>query len=348
MISYGHFRFFDFIRLFRGERGDDDTPLPTETPTISPITPTIHYTSPFIFTDSSDSDSSKKPSSRDPFEADVARWRSRVASRPSSLETSLPLTPTNTTPPVYHILFASAIARRRRAILVSPGQPIPFGRPYRTHPNGLRDLSDHSSSDPSSDTSSYSHSVTSSEFSSGHSSSRHSSPTRSVTERPSHSSSAGPSRKRCRSPTDSLPSATPALGALTSVRADLLPPRKRIRGSIDAPILDDDVEDSYEPYTKPDIDSNIQVDIDACIAAADAIAARETSVKVEIVGDDEAGDEAESSARGTIEIRVDPRVEPVVADDIPELVREDFPDLVSADGYLEVMERTGCGHAGVI
>ncbi|GKF82356.1 hypothetical protein Tco_0244012, partial [Tanacetum coccineum] len=153
----------------------------------------------------------------------------------------------------------------------------------------LRDLSDHSSLDPSSDTSSYSHSDTSSEFSSGHSSSRHSLPTRSVTERPSHSSSTGPSRKRYRSPTNLIPLATPALGALTSVRADLLLPRKRIRGSIVVPILDDDVEDSYEPYTKPNIDSAIQADIDACMAAVDAIAARETSVrveiKVEIVGD---------------------------------------------------------------
>nr|GFA37940.1 hypothetical protein [Tanacetum cinerariifolium] len=183
----------------------DDTPLPTETPTIPPITPTTPYTSLFIFTDSFKSDSFDRPSSADPFKADV-------------------------TP-------------------------------------------------------------------------------------------------------------TPALGALTSVYADLLPPRKRIRGSIATPVLDDDVEDIYETFTDPDIDSDIQAEIDACIATYDAIVARETSVRVkievEMVGDDKAGDEAESSARGMIEIRVDPRVEPVVADDIPELFREDFPYLVSVDGSLE-------------
>ncbi|GJR70417.1 putative reverse transcriptase domain-containing protein [Tanacetum coccineum] len=185
----------------------DGTPLPTEIPTIPPITPTIQYTSPFIFTDSSDSDSFDRPSS----------------------------------------------------------------------------------------------------------------------------------------PTDSVPSATPVLGALTSVRADLLLPHKRIRGSVAVPILDDDLEDSYETYTEPDIDSDIQADIDACMAAADAIAARETSVRVEIeveiVRDNKAGDEVESIARGTIEIGVDPWVKPVVADDIPELVREDFSDLVSADRSLEVKQR---------
>ncbi|GKA84906.1 hypothetical protein Tco_0806560 [Tanacetum coccineum] len=48
-------------------------------------------------------------------------------------------------------------------------------------------------------------------------------------ERPLHSSShsAGPSRKRCRSPVDSVPSSTPVIGSLAPTRADLLPPRKR-------------------------------------------------------------------------------------------------------------------------
>ncbi|GKG62493.1 hypothetical protein Tco_0634266, partial [Tanacetum coccineum] len=33
-----------------------------------------------------------------------------------------------------------------------------------------------------------------------------------------------------------------------------------------------DVEDGYEPYTKPDIDPDVQADIDACIAFANDIA----------------------------------------------------------------------------
>nr|GEW16311.1 hypothetical protein [Tanacetum cinerariifolium] len=51
------------------------------------------------------------------------------------------------------------------------------------------------------------------------------------------------------------------------------------------------------------------------------------------------GQEAESSARGTIEIGVDRVTHLVVSDDATEPVREDYPDLVCADGSLEVMQR---------
>ncbi|GJU12755.1 hypothetical protein Tco_1135151 [Tanacetum coccineum] len=52
-------------------------------------------------------------------------------------------------------------------------------------------------------------------------------------ERPLHSSShsVGPSRKRCRSPVDSVPSSMPVMRSLAPTRADLLPPRKRFRDS---------------------------------------------------------------------------------------------------------------------
>nr|GEW35023.1 transposase, MuDR, MULE transposase domain protein [Tanacetum cinerariifolium] len=52
-------------------------------------------------------------------------------------------------------------------------------------------------------------------------------------ERPLHSSlhSAGPSRKRCRSLADSIPSSTPVMRSLAPTCADLLPPRKRFRDS---------------------------------------------------------------------------------------------------------------------
>ncbi|GKC83461.1 hypothetical protein Tco_1139178, partial [Tanacetum coccineum] len=134
---------------------------------------------------------------------------------------------------------------------------IPFGRPYRTHLNGPRKLltarkrvgplparsSDHrSSSSSSSSDSSTVHSrvprrseafrrwcvaplstlypPTTSESSSGDSS-----------KRPLHSSShsARPSRKRCRSPVDSLPLSTLVMRSLAPTRVDLLPPRKRFR-----------------------------------------------------------------------------------------------------------------------
>ncbi|GKF30080.1 hypothetical protein Tco_0096422, partial [Tanacetum coccineum] len=52
-------------------------------------------------------------------------------------------------------------------------------------------------------------------------------------ERPLHSSSHSvrPSRKRCRSPVDYVPSSTPVIGSLATTRVDLLPPRKRFRDS---------------------------------------------------------------------------------------------------------------------
>ncbi|GKA48943.1 hypothetical protein Tco_0741901 [Tanacetum coccineum] len=65
-------------------------------------------------------------------------------------------------------------------------------------------------------------------------------------ERPLHSSShsAGPSRKRYRSPVDSGPSSTPVMRSLAPTRADLLPPHKRFR-------------DSYSPETSIEEDTKI-------------------------------------------------------------------------------------------
>nr|GEY24046.1 hypothetical protein [Tanacetum cinerariifolium] len=65
-------------------------------------------------------------------------------------------------------------------------------------------------------------------------------------ERPLHSSlhSARPSRKICRSPTDSVPSSAPIMGSLAPTHDDLLPPRKRFR-------------DSYSPETSMEKDTKI-------------------------------------------------------------------------------------------
>nr|GFD47277.1 hypothetical protein [Tanacetum cinerariifolium] len=49
--------------------------------------------------------------------------------------------------------------------------------------------------------------------------------------------------------------------------------------------------------------------------------------------------EAESSARGMIEIGVDRVTHLVVSDDAAKPIREDYLDLVCADGSLEVMQR---------
>ncbi|GJT68142.1 hypothetical protein Tco_1019622 [Tanacetum coccineum] len=95
-----------------------------------------------------------------------------------------------------------------------------------------------------------------------------------------------------------------------------------------------DVEDRYEPYTESDVDSDIQVDIDACIAYVDKIAARGTYVRV--VVETAAEEEVESNARGRVEVKVDPRVKSIVDDGVREPVREDVPDHVTADGTVEV------------
>nr|GEV20424.1 hypothetical protein [Tanacetum cinerariifolium] len=194
------------------------------------------------------------------------------------------------------------------------------------------DLSRDSLSDSPSDTSLDSHSDTSS-----YSSSRHSSSGYVISDSLCDSQSAtyaGQSCKRCRSPTSLVPIVSPVCGALSPVRADLLPPRKRIR---DFSFVTN-VEDSYEPYTGPDVDSDIHADINTCIAFADDLRARgmDVRVMVEIVAEEE----VESSTRGMVEVEVDPRVGPVIDDDVRESVREDVSDHVISDEAIEVTHET--------
>nr|GEW74980.1 putative ribonuclease H-like domain-containing protein [Tanacetum cinerariifolium] len=110
---------------------------------------------------------------------------------------------------------------------------------------------------------------------------------------------ARPSRNRRRSPTTSVPTASPVLEALSPVRADLLPPRKRIRDS--------------NSVTDFELEGQI-------LELRLGLRPRE---------------EAESSAIGTIEIGVDRVTHHIISDDIAEPVRDDFLELVSADGSLE-------------
>ncbi|GJU41465.1 hypothetical protein Tco_1194422 [Tanacetum coccineum] len=109
----------------------DDTPMiPVETPTIPPIAPTLPHTSLFLDTDSSDSDSFDRSASPDSHQSVVARWKSKAALHSSSIETLPPtydLPPTDATQPIHHILPAPPGLSRRPAVLVLPGQPIPFG-----------------------------------------------------------------------------------------------------------------------------------------------------------------------------------------------------------------------------
>ncbi|GJW53335.1 hypothetical protein Tco_0097420 [Tanacetum coccineum] len=90
--------------------------------------------------------------------------------------------------------------------------------------------------------------------------------------------STGLSRKRCWSLSTFVTSTTHTPGALSPVRADLLPPHKRIRGSPAALSPEDTIEESLEVGSEMKIDLDIRADIEANIAA-EAVAAVEVDVR---------------------------------------------------------------------
>nr|GEU73258.1 reverse transcriptase domain-containing protein [Tanacetum cinerariifolium] len=134
-----------------------------------------------------------------------------------------------------------------------------------------------------------------------------------IINRPSHdSSSTSPSRKRSRSPAAPVPLSLHIHGALTYVRADVLPSPKRIRSPKSATDLevssaenfelsrsrrtnlgmDDDVERS----DGLDIDLEIQAEINEYVAYADALRARGIDARVVVEAVDR--EEIETGARG--------------------------------------------------
>nr|GEU69423.1 hypothetical protein [Tanacetum cinerariifolium] len=218
----------------------DDTPLiPTDTPTISPIVPTIpsiaptiQYTSLFVCTDSSDSDTLDTP--------------------PSPIHDT---PPADISPSIHQILPPNGVL-----MMLTAKKRV---RPLPTHRLALRYLADYSSSDhftlddssrdspsdSSLETSSDSHSDTSSDSSSRHSFSSHP-----ISDSPYDSSTAtfaGLSQKRRRSPTTSVPAALPVPRALSPVRADLLPPLKRIRDFNSVTDFEVCSEEGFVPQTRP-------------------------------------------------------------------------------------------------
>ncbi|GKE73228.1 hypothetical protein Tco_1535269, partial [Tanacetum coccineum] len=327
---------------------DLDTNVTLETdPSRDPSSP-VHalaapITSPFLCSgsfepsrDFSNNDSPNSLSPPDSYETAIARWRSRVALHSSPSETSLPSSPstqvlpsTTITPPASRqIVLAPFGIPRRPAILVLPDQEIPFGRSYRTHPDRARMLLTakkrvypfHARIPAnrrrfcSSSSSPLRKRRRASPWS--YSSATHS----------SSPVSAGPSRKRCRAPTiDSL-----------LIRADMLPPRKRLRypstycHEVSVEISTEvDIEDSIETgdegdierYSKSNIDSDILADIEADIAAKaaaviEADTAADAIAVVEGVRDDEVEVDTEYSARGTVEIGADVVTKSEVHDDI--------------------------------
>ncbi|GKA81871.1 hypothetical protein Tco_0788619, partial [Tanacetum coccineum] len=290
--------------------------------------------------------------------------------------------------PVSEFPLAPIVAppgiRQRSAILVRPGEAIPFGRPYHTHPNRPRKLltarkrlrpisahrlawrrvSPHSPDHHSLPDSS------SSSAPSDHSLSRHTPPDttdadsstpqrfvhQSLARTPRRSEafrrwrsaplstsyppttsesslgssskrsldlstlSSRPSRKRCRSPTASVPSHTYDSRSIAPTPADLLPPCKRFRDSYSP-------EDSREEHMEVD---TADVEAVADVGISDGVVAHpEDSIDmgVEIAASDVREDdeefEIEASAADTREIALDP----LAIGDSSESSRRDIPDL---------------------
>ncbi|GKC72663.1 putative reverse transcriptase domain-containing protein, partial [Tanacetum coccineum] len=127
-------------------------------------------------------------------------------------------------------------------------------------------------------------------------------------ERPLHSSShsAGPSRKRCKSPVDFVPSSTPIMGSLAPTRADLLPPRK---------------EDLHRSY-------RLRLSDHQLISLG--------HISNYLVFEEY---EADTSAGDTVEVGIDPMSAPIVEEEIVEPAGEDSSDSSGTrDGIVRSFE----------
>nr|GEW77423.1 hypothetical protein [Tanacetum cinerariifolium] len=120
----------------------------------------------------------------------------------------------------------------------------------------------------------------------------------------SSESSAGPSRKRCRSFAATVTSSIHYTRALVPSCADLLPPRKRFRDFISP---EDSVEEDIDTDVLKDIEAGttaVEVAIDRDVEAGiDAGIGIEVDVGIDV--EDEVDDETESSDRDTMKVGVD-------------------------------------------
>nr|GEV82361.1 putative reverse transcriptase domain-containing protein [Tanacetum cinerariifolium] len=77
--------------------------IPTETPTIPSVVPTLPHTFLFLYADSFDSDTSERPPSQDSYKVAIAQWMSRVAAHSSPPPSPThDLSPTDVSPPTVH------------------------------------------------------------------------------------------------------------------------------------------------------------------------------------------------------------------------------------------------------
>ncbi|GKB84477.1 hypothetical protein Tco_0956749 [Tanacetum coccineum] len=338
-------------------------PLESSPPPVS-VAPKV---SPFLCSDNSESDTEipERHVSPTPHEAMLTRWRSRVALLSSSPTNSTPEIPTA---PIGRLYRTHPGGPCRALTARKSVRPLPSHRLALRYTSHHLDhfTSGSSSSHSSSDHSSSGHSILGHSLS-GHTppdttDADSSTPPRfvhpSLARTPrcseaylrwrsaplstmyppttsessagdsSSESSAGPSRKRCRSPAATVTSSIHATRALVPSRADLLPPRKRFRDSISP-------EDSVEEDIDTDVLEDIEADATAVevaedrdvVTGVDAGIGMEVDVGVDV--EDEVKDKVESSDRGTMEVGVD-----VVAGiDIPDAML--MPDAVERLEHVE-------------
>ncbi|GJV85521.1 hypothetical protein Tco_1525419 [Tanacetum coccineum] len=151
-------------------------------------------------------------------------------------------------------------------------------------------------------------------------------------ERPMHlsSHSAGPSRKRCRSPVDSAPLSMPVTGSLAPTRADLSPPRKRFR-------------DSYSSEASIEEDAEVGltgtgVDMELGIGDGDKVGDH-VEIDHRDARDDTEEYEADASAEDMAEVGIDLMTALLVEEEIVEPVGEDSPDSSGTrDGIVRTVE----------
>ncbi|GKE78222.1 hypothetical protein Tco_1544342, partial [Tanacetum coccineum] len=298
---------------------DSDSPEEMSSPEHISSLPTISL---FLCTDSSEApDSSDRPPSHDPYVATIARWRSMVTSHPTS-SSEFPIAP----------VTALLEIRRRLAILIRPGEAIPFDQPYRTHLNGLckllterkrdgpllacrlasRHASPHSSDHRSSSSSSYSDSLPVHSSGLDASDQAHSgSSTRDISPRLCYPLRRAPRR---------------IMGSLAPTRADLLPPRKRFRDSY-----------SFEASIEEDTEIDpIETEVDIELGIGDGDDVRD-HVEIDLmdVRDETEEYEADVSAGDTVEVGIDPMSAPIVEEEIIEPVGEDPSDSSGTrDGFV--------------
>ncbi|GJR31818.1 putative reverse transcriptase domain-containing protein [Tanacetum coccineum] len=309
---------------------------------ISPL-PAI---SPFLCTDSSEApDFSDGPPSQDSYVMVVSCWRSKVASRPSS-SSEFPIAPVRD--------FGPLPARRLAWRCVSP-------RSSDHRPSSSSLSSDSSPVYSSSlDAADQAHSgfstrdvpprlcypqrraprrseafcrwcaaplstlypPTTSNSSSGDSS-----------ERPLHSSShsAGPSRKRCRSSVDFVPSSTPVMGSLAQLHADLL----HLEGSGDSYSSKASIEEDTE------IDP-IETEVDMELGIGDSGNDLEIMYKIDPGKSCKTREEYEwltQSAGDTVEVGIDLMLAPIVEEENVEPAGEDSSDSSGTrDGIVRSFE----------